>query len=344
MTAASVIKFMMADLENLCEFWRPKISAMSFTLEDVEFHVAKLDSLLDFWLRLSILNGASADSEKCVRCDLRKSCPSSKSRRSCAEIGSQTEDDRLEIGSQTENDRLVDCPRNPEESQSDSSDIQMTESQDGGEEVTSDLIEAQTEVASDNDLEAITNQNDAENQEESQSGDFPHEEPVQDGSNATPPSLPDDNFVQTHSPIKLEEEVLPFEEPDGWRHSDDESHPQNVPIPNEPSSYISPSSEPLHLKSNNNGFITIHSDFVKEENDQEVPRPPRNTARDPAGPLRSKLNPIVVLDKRVADRVLRAHQMFLDSRNLSEKSQDFESTRLPTGGDWTNVRLLFHPH
>ena len=75
-TVPRLIEFIGGDLDILREFWRirrvDKSGRSRVTLEDVRTFVSKLDTLIEFWRRLQILNGAGSPQKKCVKCDLRK--------------------------------------------------------------------------------------------------------------------------------------------------------------------------------------------------------------------------------------------------------------------------------
>jgi len=115
LTIPRLIDFISADLDILRDFWqirkdKSQTTKKGITLEDVKNFIHKLDSLIEFWHRLQILNGDStlSDNESsCLKCDLQKR--SFKENLKQKEISCQTEnqDERNVVSSSNENNELI---------------------------------------------------------------------------------------------------------------------------------------------------------------------------------------------------------------------------------------------
>ena len=69
LTVPRVIEFIAADLDSLREFWRKRKDRK---LQDLQTFIGKLDSQIDFWNRLQILNSdPNKSKENCLKCALK---------------------------------------------------------------------------------------------------------------------------------------------------------------------------------------------------------------------------------------------------------------------------------
>merc|ERR1711971_311061 len=115
LTIPRIMEFISADLEILREFWQirkrktQKSKNTKINLEDVKMFMSKLDSLIEFWHRLQILNSAPPVSENgssCLKCVWQKR--RSEENHKQKEISCQTENqDEISIVSSSNETNLI---------------------------------------------------------------------------------------------------------------------------------------------------------------------------------------------------------------------------------------------
>ena len=89
LTVPRVIELIGADLDVLREFWRIRKDQSGKKINgDLRQFIGKLDSLIEFWQRLQILNGdpKKIKAKKCVKCHVRKNSKDQKLENSTTEI------------------------------------------------------------------------------------------------------------------------------------------------------------------------------------------------------------------------------------------------------------------
>ena len=89
LTVPRVIELIGADLDVLREFWRIRKDQSGKKINgDLRQFIGKLDSLIEFWQRLQILNGdpIKIKAKKCVKCHVRKNSKDQKLENSTTEI------------------------------------------------------------------------------------------------------------------------------------------------------------------------------------------------------------------------------------------------------------------
>ena len=89
LTVPRVIELIGADLDVLREFWRIRKDQSGKKINgDLRQFIGKLDSLIEFWQRLQILNGdpKKLKAKKCVKCHVRKNSKDQKLENSTTEI------------------------------------------------------------------------------------------------------------------------------------------------------------------------------------------------------------------------------------------------------------------
>jgi len=298
LTVPRLIEFIAADLDILREYWRiRKDKKGKISIEDVRTFVNKLDILIEFWQRLQVLNNDGTGG-KCMKCLLRKK----------ASPGGKIK--HKEASCQTSEESRYDQTVSSSIDGNDDADMEVDHIPDLEEEIAQTVQEKSFENIQDIEVAGTVQEESFENIQH-----IEKEVAVQEESFHIETVLPD--IQEENSRESITTTVVKKEASTTYEFDDPAEAHQIVPIDAEetlePNIYdITPVPSPNNLDfdlaeeltdvevKQEPSMVTLHTTQVKSEAAQvDLPTKTSNLEQS----IR-RLNPSVILDRRLADRVL----------------------------------------